>query len=121
MSNNPVDRAINPPLRDEGKEKKSLRDSTLVVLRIKKDQVPFFRRMINHFYENNYINEPKLSHLAKACLNIVGNKFAKVEEITYANYVQKQLARARGTNAPSVGYGELNPQQYQMMDESFKR
>jgi hypothetical protein len=43
----------------------------------------FLKRMANHF-ENNYINEP-------------------VEEITHASWVQKQLARARGTNAPYVG------------------
>ena len=58
----------------------------------------FFKRIASHFANNN-INEPKLSHLAKACFNIVGDKFAKVEEIIYANWVQKELTRAGGTNA----------------------
>jgi len=65
-------------------EEKETKDETLVVFRIKKVQTPFFRRMIRHFYEGQYIQKPKLSHLAKACLNIVGHQFEKQEELAMA-------------------------------------
>jgi len=68
--------------------------------------------MAHNFYQNNYIKEPKLSLLAKGCLNITGNKFAKVE-IKYADYIQKELAKARGPNPPYVRYGDIQQQQRQ--------
>ena len=41
---------------------------TLVAFRIKSVHVPFFKRMIAYFDQYQYIEQPKLSLLAKACL-----------------------------------------------------
>jgi hypothetical protein len=58
--------------------------------------------MAHYFFECHLIPEPKLSLLAKACLNIVAHKYAKQEEINLANYIQRNLAQARGLNVVSV-------------------
>ena len=47
--------------------------------------------MADHFCKEGLIDEPRFSLLAKACLNIVANRYVKFEEIAMANYVQKKL------------------------------
>lgn len=110
MSNGPVDTEQNfedRPVEEEG----DTQAATLVTFRVKVNQLMFFKRMADHFYEEGYIAEPKFSLLAKACLNIVGNRYAKLEEITMANYVQKKIQQARGPNV--VDYRQMQPPQQQ--------
>ena len=112
MSNGPVDTEQNfedKPV--EGEEEEDTRNATRISFRVKVSQLMFFKRMADHFYNEGYIAEPKFSLLAKACLNIVGNRYAKLEEITMANYVQKKLQQARGPNV--VDYRQIQPPQQQ--------
>jgi hypothetical protein len=95
MSNNPVDTARNLDETVKVQEKEDTRNATLIAFRVKVNQVMFFKRMADHFYKEGLIAAPRFSLLAKACLNIVANRYAKLEEITMANYVQKRLQQAR--------------------------
>jgi hypothetical protein len=112
MSNGPVHKEQNfedKPV--EGKEEEDTRNATRISFRVKVNQLMFFKRMADHFYQEGYIAEPKFSLLAKACLNIVGNRYAKLEEITTANHMQKRLQQARGPNV--VNYQQTRPPQEQ--------
>lgn len=62
--------------------------ATKVSFRIKVKQIMFFRRMITYFFENDFIPEPTLSHLARACLNIMAQKYSKYEDSTMGNYLK---------------------------------
>jgi hypothetical protein len=101
MSNNPVDTGqsyqTKPPVEGDGEP-----SPKLAAFRIRSDAVEFHKRMAQYFFECHLIPEPRLSLLAKACLNIVAHKYAKQEEINLANYVQRNLAQARGLNVVSV-------------------
>ena len=101
MRNSPVDMAGNyedKQVEGEEQEEEDTQNATRVSFRIKVDQVTFFKRMADHFYQEGYIAEPRFALLAKACLNIVGNRFVKFEEVAMANYVQKKLNAVRGPN-----------------------
>lgn len=98
MSNNLVD--IGDDYQDKPEVEK--KDQTLAACRIRSDAVPFFKRMIQYFYESRLINEPKLSLLAKACLNIMAHKYAKQEEINLASYIQRNLVQSRELNVVYV-------------------
>jgi hypothetical protein len=78
--------------------------ATRISFRVRVDALTFHKRVAQYFFECHLIPEPKLSLLAKACLNIVAHKYAKQEEINLANYVQRKrnLAQARGLNVVSV-------------------
>jgi len=95
----------------EGEEEEDTRNATRISFRVKVNELMFFKRMADHFYQEGYIAEPKSSLLAKACLNIVGNRYAKLEEITMANHIQKRLQQARGLNV--VNYQQTRPPQEQ--------
>jgi hypothetical protein len=58
--------------------------------------------MAQYFFECHLIPEPKLSLLAKACLNIMAHKYAKLEEDALARYVQRNLEEARGPHYVTV-------------------
>jgi hypothetical protein len=99
MSGIPVDKEQNnedKSVEGQQREKKLSHEATHVSFRVRSDALMFFKRMTNYFYECHLINEPKLSLLAKACLNILAHRYAKQEEINLANYVQRNLAAARG-------------------------
>ena len=105
MSGIPVDKEQNnedKSVEGQQREKKLSHDATHVSFRVRSDALIFFKGMTNYFYESRLINEPKLSVLAKACLNIMAHKYAEQEEINLANYVQRNLAQARGPNVGSV-------------------
>ena len=95
----------------EGEEEEDTRNATRISFRVKVNELMFFKRMADHFYQERYIAEPKFSLLAKACLNIVGNRYAKLEEITMANHIQKRLQQAMGPNV--VNYQQTRPPQEQ--------
>jgi hypothetical protein len=92
MSNNPVDTEqsyqTKPPV-EEGDEP----SPTLAAFRIRSDAVEFHKRMAQYFFDCHLIPEPKLSLLAKACLNIVAHKYAKLEEDALASWIHRLLLR----------------------------
>jgi len=98
MSKSPVDTAWNLNEPVEGQEKENTRKATLIAFRVKVNQVLFFKRMADHFCKEGLIAEPRFSLLAKACLNIVANRYVKFEEIAMANYVQNKLNASGGPN-----------------------
>jgi hypothetical protein len=102
MSSIPVDGGQNSEDKSGQQREKLSHEATHVSFRVRSDALMFFKRMTNYFYESHLINEPKLSLLAKACLNIMAHKYAKQEEINLANYVQRNLAQARGHNVVSI-------------------
>src|SRR5437660_9313796 len=119
MSKSPVDKAGNykdKPVKGEEKEKGDTQNATRVSLRIKVDQVVFFRRMADHFYNEGYIVEPRFALLAKACLYIVANRYAKFEEVAMANYVQKKLNAVRDPNV--VQYQPMQKEAQTLRQES---
>ena len=116
MSNSQVDTTWNLDKPVEGQEKENTRNATLIAFRVKANQIMFFKRMADHFYKEGLIAEPRFSLLAKACLNIVANRYAKLEEITMANYVQKRLQQARGPNI--VNYRQMQPQPQTLKQEA---
>jgi hypothetical protein len=92
MSNNPVDTGqASAQLEQEEDDNQS---TTRISFRVRVDALTFHKRMAQYFFENHLIAEPKLSLLAKACLNIMAHKYAKQEE--------KNLAQVRGLNVVSV-------------------
>jgi len=99
MSNSQVDPATGLPVEEEEED---LREETFIAFRIKQVQVPFFRRMIKHFHQGGYIEAPKLSLLAKACLNIIGHQYEKQEELALAAYMQKKLEATRAPTKVSL-------------------
>jgi len=72
--------------------------------------------MADHFCKEGLIDEPRFSLLAKACLNIVANRYVKFEEIEMANYVQKKLNAARGPNV--VQYQQKQKQAQKLKQEA---
>lgn len=116
MSNNTVDPATGHPLEEE----EDPRDLTHITFRLKTDQVQFYKRMAFWFFQNNLIDAPKLSLLAKAALNIAGHRFEKFEEITMARFVQKELAKARGPQAPYVRLGQYQGEQPVKMGQTLR-
>jgi hypothetical protein len=116
MSNNPVDTARNLDETVEGQEKENTRNATLIAFRVKVNQVLFFRRMADQFYKEGLIAAPRFALLAKACLNIIANRYAKMEEITMANYVQKRLQQVRGSNV--VNYRQMQPRSQTLKQEA---
>lgn len=102
MSNNTVDTERSTPVEEEEEEEFDNHVATLVSFRIPVDAIMFYKRMAQNFYEGGLIPEPKLALLAKACLNLLARKYAEVEKVTLATYVQKNLAAARGPNYVTV-------------------
>lgn len=100
MSNSPVDAEQDTGVGEEEIEEES--SPTLAAFRIPSDSVIFYRRMAQHMYQGGLIKEPKLAALAKACLNLIGRRYAAYEEVALATYVQKNLAQARGPGVVSV-------------------
>jgi hypothetical protein len=71
------------PSRGREKEMKNNNQAaTKVSFRIKVEQIMFLRRMIAYFIENDLITEPSLSHLGRACLNIMALKYSRYEDST---------------------------------------
>jgi hypothetical protein len=100
MSNGPITPAGVP---EQEEEEEIMRiNETHVSFRIKNAQIPFFKRMIQHFHQAGYIEEPRLSLLGKACLNIVGHQYEKQEELAMAAYMQKKLDATRGPTKVSM-------------------
>jgi hypothetical protein len=56
-------------------------------------------------FEAGVIKEPRLSLLAKACLNLLGRRYGAFEEVALA--IQKNLAQARGPGVVSVPHTQL--------------
>jgi hypothetical protein len=110
MSNGPVDteQDLEQPIEEEQHDANA---ATVVSFRVKTNQLMFFKRMADEFVNEGLIAEPKFSLLTKACLNIVGNRYAKLEEINMANYVQKKIQQARGPNV--VDYRQMQAPQKQ--------
>jgi hypothetical protein len=82
------------PSRDREKEMKNNNQAaTKASFRIKVKQIMFFKRMIAYFFEYNLIPEPTLSHLARACLNIMAQKYSRYEDSTMGNYLPPNLRR----------------------------
>lgn len=106
MSNNPVDAGENyenKTIRQQAKEEKvDNQSATRVSFRIPVDAIMFYKRMAQHMFEGGIIKEPKFSLLAKASLNLLARRYAAYEEIALANYVQKNLAAARGPGMVTV-------------------
>lgn len=104
MSNTPVDTGQDNTVEEDTEEQEDIDNHSLtrVSFRIPVDAIMFYKRMAQNFYEGGLIPEPKLALLAKACLNLLARKYAKVEELTMATYVQKRLAEARGPNYVTV-------------------
>ena len=100
----------------EGQEKENTKNATLIAFRVKVNQVLFFKRMADHFYKEGLIAEPRFVLLAKACLNIVTNRYAKFEEIAMTNYVQKKLNAVRGPNL--MQYQQMQPQPQTLKQEA---
>jgi hypothetical protein len=61
--------------------------ATKVSFRIKVKQIVFYKRMTAYFFENNLIPEPSLSHLGRACLNIMAQKYSRYEDSTMGKYL----------------------------------
>jgi hypothetical protein len=91
MSNNPVDTAQTSAQLEQ--EEIDNQTATQVSFRIRVDSLTFHKRMAQYFFECHLIPEPRLSLLAKACLNIVAHKYAKLEEDALASWIHRLLLR----------------------------
>src|SRR5438309_4768579 len=112
MSNSPVDTEQDMDDQyDKEQEESDNQAATLVTFRLKVNQMQFFKRMADHFYNEGYIAEPKFAQLAKTCLNIVANRYAQYEEVAMAEFIQKRMQQARGPNV--VNYQQTRPPQEQ--------
>jgi len=95
MSNEPVDTGVEIEGQDELEEQQQTQTQQQtpdsVHFRIKAHEVVFYQRMADYFWRQGLIREPSLHLLGRACLNIVANKWAKLEERNYNEYVQRRL------------------------------
>lgn len=53
-------------------------------------------------FEGGLMKEPRLPLLAKACLNLLGRRYATYGQVAFATYVQKNFAQAGGPNVVTV-------------------
>ena len=92
MSNNPVDPATGLPIDEEEEDTHTHsfqnKDGPGTVLQ--KDDAKLL--------PEGYIEAPKLSFLAKACLNIVGHQYEQQVDLAMTAHVQKKIQTARGPN-----------------------
>jgi hypothetical protein len=92
-----------------------------IEFRLKPPEVIFYRRMADYFWRSGTIPQPTLSALGRACLNILGNKWAKLEEENHNAYVSRlEEARAGGGVSQremyNPRYRQLPPDPYYSRD-----
>ncbi len=100
MTNEPVDTVTRVEGPDELQEQQEQEERTgspylAVHFRLKPHEIVFFKRMADHFWRQGTIREPTFNAIGKACLNIVANKYAKVEKKNYDEYIARRLQTAR--------------------------
>jgi len=85
--------------------------------------------MADYFWIQGLIKKPSLHLLARACLNIVANKWAKLEEENYNQYVGRVVEEAEAlsrqpaspctSNPPYCGSIEAPPDSQHMRKPAF--
>jgi hypothetical protein len=78
MSNEPV--YMEGP--DEPEEQQTQQSSfrPVVHFRIKPQEISLYQRMADYFWRQGLIRGPSLHLLGRACLNIVANKWVRIED-----------------------------------------
>lgn len=109
MSNEPVDMEGPDELEEQQEQTQHQTSEPKLIFRIKPHEVPFYQRMADYFWRSGLIKEPSLHMLARACLNIVANRWAKLEEQNYNAYVSKRLREARADARMIPGREMYNP------------
>ena len=65
--------------------------------------------MADYFWIQGLIKKPSLQLLARACLNIVANKWAKLEEENYNQYVGRVVEEAESLSRQPANPCPSNP------------
>ncbi|MDQ6667013.1 MAG: hypothetical protein M3Y53_02175 [Thermoproteota archaeon] len=93
MSNEPVDAGVEMRARMNLKNSKPNKPQPRILFRIRPHEVTFYQRMADYFWRQGLIKEPSLHLLGRACLNIVANKWARLEEQNYNAYLLRRFQR----------------------------
>ncbi|HBP65794.1 MAG TPA: hypothetical protein DD730_16425 [Desulfosporosinus sp.] len=108
MSNEPVDAGIELDGPDKLGEQQQTSEPN-IHFRIKPHEITIYHRMADYFWIQRLIKKPSLHLLARACLNIVANKWAKLEEENYNQYVGRVVEEAESLSRQPANPCTSNP------------
>jgi hypothetical protein len=91
MNNEPVD-GEGPDELEEQQTKQTVEPR--IIYRIKPQEISIYQRMADYFWRQGLIRWPSLHLLSRACLNIVANKWVRLEDQNYNAYVARRIAEA---------------------------